>query len=87
MLIKKIKTFDVPISNTIGKAMIITIIGRSKLRKIVRNTIFFNFSLFIGKVSNHSKILPDIIIPVSNIPIKKKLKNWSIKNKPKYKLP
>ena len=62
-------------SITIGREAVITTRGTSKLRIIVNRTNFLNFSREIGSVSNHSKILPEIILLVFNIAMRKKLKN------------
>ena len=73
--IKESPKFKVPINILIGKAIIEIIIGISRLRNIVRNTILRNLSLGKGRVSYHLKISPEIIIVVLNIPKRKKLKN------------
>ena len=65
----------VPINIIIGNAVKITIIGKSKLRKIAYKTNFFNVSLEIGNDSYHSKLFPDIIMVVFVIANRKKLKN------------
>jgi len=77
--IKNNVRFRVPISMIVGKAIKDIIMGRSRLRKIVKKTILLKDSLGSGSVSYHLNILPDIIIVVLNIPKRKKLKNWSEK--------
>ena len=63
----------------IGREIVITINGMSKLLIIVIRINFFNLSREIGRVSIHSKIPPEINFIVFNMDIRKKLKNWKIK--------
>jgi hypothetical protein len=70
----------------IGKMVVITINGRSKVLKIVKIAILLNFFFEIGNVFNQLNISPDMIAIALKIPIRKKSMNWRQKKIAKIRL-